>query len=606
MDKLKSSLKMQDRTPQVVLVEDKMSLARCYSAFLREEECELIHVPDSVGALDVIVSNIPEVVIVDINVAEVDGLQLLHQIKSRRLNCSVVVITDHVSEAVTRQIRSIGIDDYLEKPFSKDRLCVTLHNVLEKRQAKRDSDRYSDGFVGFVGSSLSMQNVYRIIESASSSKASVFITGESGTGKEVCAQAIHDMSTRSEESFVSLNCAAIPRELMESEIFGHVKGAFTGADAVREGAARKAHKGTLFLDEIGEMDLDLQSKLLRFIQLGQFQKVGSSTVEEVDVRFVCATNRDPLEEVAKGRFREDLYYRLHVVPIHLPPLRERGDDVLQLARKFLVQYATEENKRFLGLAELTENIFLEYDWPGNVRQLLNVLRNVVVLNDGEEVLPRMLPAPLNRFRVKGLTSRSAGQAVGIEVEDNAQRSRPQGESSTLASSSDLSSDTFKAEGFQTESFMHGREEHVYPTRGELRYLSTRAEKPVEQSKPSELFSNAFVNRLAAMREFDSQPDVAKATHASVSANENDFSRNRSGAAYSAGDFSARNSAGSFGQETSQRPLTVDDIVPLWQLEMEAIDRAIEICGGNVVEAAKHLGVSPSTIYRKKPSYKKRR
>ena len=181
-----------------------------------------------------------------------------------------------------------------------------------------------------------------------------------------------------------LNCAAIPRDLIESEIFGHVKGAFTGAQSDREGAAARANGGTLFLDEICEMELDLQSKLLRFIQSGTFSRVGSSKQEKVDVRFVCATNRDPFAEVKAGRFREDLYYRLHVIPILLPPLRERGEDVLQIARRFLAEFAKEEGKRFDGFTPQAERLLLEYDWPGNVRQLQNVVRNIVVLHAGPQ------------------------------------------------------------------------------------------------------------------------------------------------------------------------------------------------------------------------------
>jgi DNA-binding NtrC family response regulator len=252
---------------------------------------------------------------------------------------------------------------------------------------------------------MPMQAVYRIIESAAPSKATVFITGESGTGKEVCAEAIHQCSPRSEQPFIALNCAAIPHDLMESEIFGHVKGSFTGAQGDRKGAASLADGGTLFLDEICEMDLDLQSKLLRFIQTGTLQRVGSGKLETVDVRFVCATNRDPLVEVKAGRFREDLYYRLHVIPLSLPPLRERGEDILLLARNLLQNYAREENKRFKDFDAEAVRVLLDYPWPGNVRELQNVVRNIVVLNDRELVSPDILPPPLSGRR--GMTAAMA-------------------------------------------------------------------------------------------------------------------------------------------------------------------------------------------------------
>ena len=211
---------------------------------------------------------------------------------------------------------------------------------------------------------------------------------------------------------MALNCAAIPKELMESEIFGHVRGAFTGALGNREGAAAQADGGTLFLDEICEMPLDLQVKLLRFVQLGTFTKVGGSDVNKVDVRFVCATNRDPLGEVEEGRFREDLYYRLHVIPVHMPPLREREADVLDLARHFLEIFSQEEGKRFKGFSAGAETALRAYDWPGNVRQLQNAIRQAIVLNDGESVEVHMLPLPMVRGGL-GSAAGAAGNSVGL-------------------------------------------------------------------------------------------------------------------------------------------------------------------------------------------------
>ena len=240
-----------------------------------------------------------------------------------------------------------------------------------------------------------MTNVFSLIENAAQSNASVFITGESGTGKELCAEAIHKASQRSNGPFVALNCAAIPRELMESEIFGHRKGSFTGAVQDREGAAAMAEGGTLFLDELCEMDLDLQAKLLRFIQTGAYRRVGDEHERQTDIRFVCATNRDPLLEVREKRFREDLYYRLHVIPIGMPSLRERGKDIIMLAERFLRDFSKIEEKKFDGFAEEVKQILQTYSWPGNVRELQNVVQNVVVMNMGGPVSVSMLPSPLN-------------------------------------------------------------------------------------------------------------------------------------------------------------------------------------------------------------------
>jgi two-component system repressor protein LuxO len=239
-----------------------------------------------------------------------------------------------------------------------------------------------------------MQAIYRTIESVAGSRATVFVTGESGTGKELAAEALHQASPRAQRPFIALNCGAIPRDLLESELFGHVKGAFTGATDNRLGAARAADGGTLFLDEIGEMPAEMQVKLLRFVQTGVVTPLGGTKAEKVDVRLVCATHRDILAEVQAGRFREDLYYRIYVVPIELPPLRLRGEDVVLVAHHLLGLYAREEGKAFAGFDAEAEAAIRAYPWPGNVRQLQNVLRNAVVLHDGTLITREMLPVLL--------------------------------------------------------------------------------------------------------------------------------------------------------------------------------------------------------------------
>ncbi|MBT8440914.1 MAG: sigma-54 dependent transcriptional regulator, partial [Gammaproteobacteria bacterium] len=291
--------------------------------------------------------------------------------------------------------------DFVTKPFDAERFRITVANAsrqtdLEEKVRTYKENCERDSFHDFIGSSKPMQAVYRVVESAAASRATVFITGESGTGKELCANAVHQESPRADGPFVAINCAAIPSSLMESEIFGHVKGSFTSADAARDGAAVEANGGTLFLDEICDMDRDLQAKLLRFVQTGTFRPVGGSAEKKVDVRIVCATNRDPLEEVRRGTFREDLYYRLHVVPIALPPLRERTEDIIGIGRYFLHRISTEEGKRFRGFAPDAEALLTSYSWPGNVRQLENIVRSIVVLHDAEEVMAEMIPAPVNR------------------------------------------------------------------------------------------------------------------------------------------------------------------------------------------------------------------
>ncbi|ASF46968.1 sigma-54-dependent transcriptional regulator [Methylovulum psychrotolerans] len=388
--------------PTVLLIEDSPTLSLLYKGYLRHEDIQLCHSSTGAEGLAFIDGQCPDVVVLDLNLPDMEGMDILKVIQKQNLPCAAIVITAYGSIDVAVDAMRYGAFDFIEKPFSGKRLLVTLRNALNSRSLQRQIEQLSQDFRpnyhGFIGSSLAMQRVYRIIDSAAPSKATVFITGESGTGKEVCAEAIHQQSPRSKQPFIALNCAAIPRDLMESEIFGHVKGAFTGASGERKGAAEQADGGTFFLDEICEMDIDLQAKLLRFIQTGKIQKVGGTGTKTVDLRFICATNRNPLDEVAAGRFREDLFYRLHVIPLHLPPLRERSEDVLLIARQFLQTYSTEEHKEFVGLSPECEAIFTAYPWLGNIRELQNVMRNIVVLNQGQWVEAEMLPEPLRSVR----------------------------------------------------------------------------------------------------------------------------------------------------------------------------------------------------------------
>ncbi|MBP2294022.1 sigma-54-dependent transcriptional regulator [Azospirillum rugosum] len=390
---------MTSRATPILLVEDTPSLARVYAEFLKKESDGVVTVETGAAALEQLADGVPRIVLLDLQLPDMHGMEVLKRITAQALPCAVIIITAHGSVGVAVEAMRYGAYDFLVKPFSADRLTITVRNAIERLRLAQivetfGKDLARSRYHGFIGSSLSMQAVYRIIDSAASSRATVFITGESGTGKEVCAEAIHRQSPRAERPFVAINCGAIPKDLMESEIFGHMKGSFTGALADREGAAARADGGTLFLDEICELAPDLQTKLLRFIQTGTFTPVGGSKLEKVDLRIICATNRDPLREVEEGRFREDLYYRLHVIPIHLPALREREDDVLEIARHFLADYAREEGKGFNRFSAEAEQALRAYHWPGNVRQVQNVVRNIVVLHDGDTVTPAMLPAPL--------------------------------------------------------------------------------------------------------------------------------------------------------------------------------------------------------------------
>lgn len=372
---------------EILIVEDSDVLAFIFKEFLLAAGYEARIKLTGREGLDVLAAIPVDLVILDLNLPDMHGFDFLRTMSQQSIDVPVIVATASNSLDTARKAIELGAIDFLTKPVAKDRLAVTVRNVLEQSRLASLVDRYSehssrDHLDGLVGESPIMQGIYKTIEAAAPSRASIFITGESGTGKELCARAIHNISDRANERFHPINCAAIPHELMESEIFGHVRGAFSGAHADRDGAATKANRGTLFLDELCELNLDLQSKLLRFIQTGSFHKVGSDDLDTVDIRFVCATNRDPLEEVRAGRFREDLYYRLHVISIRMPSLRERGDDVIGLAKTILETQARLHKKSFDGFTPQAEALLRQYPWPGNVRELENVILSAIVMANG--------------------------------------------------------------------------------------------------------------------------------------------------------------------------------------------------------------------------------
>ncbi len=380
----------------LLLIEDTPSLSLVYQAVLNKAGFEVDCAFTFAEAQSKFSKGQHATVLLDLVLPDGDGSDLMLEILKAQPDTKIIVITANGSVNRAVEAMRAGAFDFLVKPFDDSRFVSAVKNAIKasergKDQPKRKRSTKASGFHGFIGSSPEMRRIYDMVSSIGQSTATVFITGESGTGKEVCAQAIHDVSNRSDGPFVPLNCGAIPRDLLESEVFGHLKGSFTGAIADKKGAAEMAHGGTLFLDEICEMDLALQTKLLRFLQTSMIQPVGATSPKLVDARIVCATNRDPRREVREGRFREDLFYRLHVVPIHLPKLMDRGGDVVEIAEAILLKFAEEEGKTFKGLSEPVKEIFRRFPWPGNVRQLLNALRNVVVLHNGEMVSEDMLP-----------------------------------------------------------------------------------------------------------------------------------------------------------------------------------------------------------------------
>jgi DNA-binding NtrC family response regulator len=398
----------------ILLIEDTISLQMVYRSILTGAGYRVAVAGTAAEGLSQFIALQPAIVLVDLVLPDSDGLELMQKMLKVQPTTSIIAITANGSVNRAVDAMRAGAHDFLVKPFDEGRLLSTVQNTLAERRARTSAavagpakppasprspssstESHAPAEVaGFIGSSDQMARIHATIGSVARSMATVFITGESGTGKELCALAVHAGSARANGPFIALNCGAIPQDLLESEVFGHMKGSFTGAISDKPGAAAAADGGTLFLDEICEMAPALQTKLLRFLQTSTVQPVGATRPKKVNVRIVCATNRDPVDAVRRGHFREDLYYRLFVVPIHMPPLRDRGQDVIEIAEAALLRFAREEGREFHGLSPEVRALLPRLPWPGNVRQLLNVMRNVVVLNPGGWVTPDMLPPGL--------------------------------------------------------------------------------------------------------------------------------------------------------------------------------------------------------------------
>jgi len=470
------------RKVAVLLIEENVPCARLHQTYLSTLESyqfDVTHAQTGLEALERIKTQPFDLVLMNLQVNDIEGIELFKALNPEETACVIVSETGSMNQAVT--CMRLGAKDFLVKPASQAKLCEAVDAALsdttktpaketpnQSKSPRSSNPGAEDGFETFIGASPQMQHIYQTIQQAAPSKAPVFIMGESGTGKELCAEAIHNISDRADKPFIAINCSALPRDLIESEIFGHAKGAFTGAHTTHIGAAEQADGGILFLDEICEMDMALQAKLLRFIQTGEIKPVGSSQTKKVDVRFICATNKNPQEAVAKNEFREDLFYRLHVLPISLPPLRARGEDTFLIAERMLHVFMKEEGKTYNGFTDHARNMIQNYAWPGNVRQLLNVMRHIVVMNDGGLITPEML-GPIN-------TNDLANTAADMTAK-------------------------------------------------------TDTVSPFSQTAPD-----------------------------------------------------------------------LQNLRPLWEIERDAIEDAILACGGNIVEAAHYLKVSPSTIYRKRQAW----
>ena len=383
----------------------------------------IVTAADGQECLDRIDSVAPEVVLLDIEMPIKSGLDVLKELRQRGRDTPVIMITAYGS--VERAVESMkqGAYDFITKPFDLDHIALTVAKALERARLKLGIERFameaSERYRLVGGVSPKMRDAIDIAKKAAVSKSTVLLLGESGTGKEVFARAIHDWSERRADPFVAINCVGLARELLESELFGHEKGAFTGAHQLKKGKMELAHGGTVFLDEVGDISAELQTKLLRFLQEREFERVGGTQPIAVDVRLIAATSRDLSVAIKEGRFREDLFYRLNVIPIALPPLRERREDIPVLAEYFLRRFAAETKKNMTGISADAEARLASHEWPGNVRELANVIERAVVLGQGADVALSDLPAPISSNGVRcasdDLSYRHALEAAKREI-----------------------------------------------------------------------------------------------------------------------------------------------------------------------------------------------
>ncbi|HXH83110.1 MAG TPA: sigma-54 dependent transcriptional regulator [Candidatus Tectomicrobia bacterium] len=374
---------------RVLVVDDEASMRELLTILLRQQGYEVEAVDGPERAIALLARETFDLVITDLRMGgATDGLDVLRATKEHAPRTIVLVMTAYASTESAVEAMKLGAYDYLTKPFKVDELKVTVTNALERRRlqeenvALRRQLRRERGFENFIGRSRAMLDVFETIRKTADSGSTVMITGESGTGKELVAQALHSESSRRNRPFVSVNCGAVPETLLESELFGHVKGAFTGAVATTEGLFAAADGGTLFLDEITEVPASVQVKLLRVIQERQIRRVGDTKDIRIDVRLIAASNRDPAKAVAEGVLREDLFYRLNVIPIHLPPLRERREDIPLLVAHFLRRIAREVGREIQGVSPDAMAALERYHWPGNIRELENVVERAIVLGNG--------------------------------------------------------------------------------------------------------------------------------------------------------------------------------------------------------------------------------
>jgi DNA-binding NtrC family response regulator len=362
----------------------------------------------------------PDLVLLDYRMPDMNGIEVLQAIRKTHKDLPVVIITAHGSIELAVEAVKAGADDFITKPFDPEHLALVVQRCLARAQLKSDVEFFAQELGDrnrlIAGNSAAMRQIIAAAQKAAGSRSTVLLLGESGTGKELFARSIRDWSDRRLKPFVAINCAGLAKELLESELFGHEKGAFTGAHQLKKGKLELAHGGTVFFDEVGDLALDLQTKLLRVLQEREFERVGGTTPITVDLRVIAATNRDLESAVKSGTFRQDLYHRLNVIPLTLPPLRERKEDIPLLANYFLQRFVAETKKNFTAISDDAGEKLVAYDWPGNIRELANVIERAVVLGDGPQLTSHHLPA-----RVVGAQPASLPPEIGYHEAVNTYR-----------------------------------------------------------------------------------------------------------------------------------------------------------------------------------------
>lgn len=372
--------------PLILVVDDEEGIRETLSEILEDENYEVITAPSGEEALEIFKKELPDLVFLDIWLPGMDGIETLREIKNLKKDAPVIMISGHGTIGLAVKALQTGACDFIEKPFSIDRVVVSSRNALTMRNLERDNRYLRENISrkwNLIGESNKIRSLRSQIEMAAKSNSRVLIMGESGSGKELVARLLHILSSRASKPFIEVNCAAIPQELIESELFGHEKGSFTGAFERKKGKFELADGGTLFLDEIGDMSLQTQAKVLRVIETQEFQRVGGSSNIKVDVRIIAATNKDLSREVGKARFREDLFFRLNVIPISVPPLRERKEDIPLLVDYFIKTISEEYGQRPKKITSEAIRMLQDHDWPGNVRELRNTIERLIIMTPSE-------------------------------------------------------------------------------------------------------------------------------------------------------------------------------------------------------------------------------